>query len=688
MLTPNASDDTYLLDIHGRQVQAWEDAPYPGKRGAYLGEDGRLYSSGTVAEPAQRGGGFTGALFIQNWDGEVEWQFEYATDDYTLHHDLEVLPNGNILAFAWTRHSAEQMISLGRDPDNIPDGEMWGERIMELQPIGTDAAEIVWEWNLIDHLIQDFDPNLPNYGAIADHPEKLDVNVGGSRADWIHLNTIDYNAQLDQIVVSSPALDEIWIIDHSTTTAEAATGTGGLYGKGGDFLYRWGNPGNYGVPGEQQLFNQHDIQWIDADNPGAGNLLVFNNQTTPNSQVFELVPPLNEQGGYQLQPNAAFGPAEPIWIGDIGARANFISGTQRLPNGNTLYVHGPDGIIGELTPAGEEVWRYVNPVTSDEHYPQGFESPNDNVFQARRYLSEYPGLAGQDLTPKGFVEYWISGDYDLDGRITESDAAILESLASSGDMLFDLNYDNAVDQLDTAAMSDLVELWVQAPTQLLLSETTVIPVSPADTTVGKFSTESSAAGETYTYQLVVGEESSGNNRFRIEGDELVINEPLDFQQRNSYSARVRTTDSMGRSLERSFQITVRQSPWHNANNPTDVNQDNVTAPIDALAVINEFTDRTFSDPITGHLASPLTPPVDLIDVTGDWIISPIDALLVINALPSNAITDLPPNNPPASSPAEQRLAATRQVPVQLTRQESYFPDDDEEEETSTLFEIM
>ena len=131
------------------------------------------------------------------------------------------------------------------------------------------------------------------------------------------MNSVDYNAALDQIVVSVHEFSEIWIIDHSTTTAEAAGHTGGRSGKGGDLLYRWGNPRVYraGTKADQTLFAQHNAQWIPRGLPGEGHMLVFNNGgQRPDgsySSVDELVLPVDGQGRYTREPGASYGPKKP-----------------------------------------------------------------------------------------------------------------------------------------------------------------------------------------------------------------------------------------------------------------------------------------------------------------------------------------------------------------------------------------
>jgi Arylsulfotransferase (ASST) len=200
-------------------------------------------------------------------------------------------------------------------------------------------------------------------------------------ADWTHFNAVAYNPDLDQIVVSVHAFSEIWIIDHSTTTAEAASHKGGRSGKGGDLLYRWGNPRAYrnGSKMEQRLFNQHNAHWIRPGLAGEGHLLVFNNGSGrpggDSSSVDEIVLPVDSQGQYNRNRRGPYGPIEAVWSYSAPKKLDFysffISGAQRLPNGNTLICSGASGTIFEVTPEKEVVWKYANPVMGNPGGPGG-----------------------------------------------------------------------------------------------------------------------------------------------------------------------------------------------------------------------------------------------------------------------------------------------------------------------------
>ncbi len=426
LFSPTLFPKTYLIDHNGEVVQSWDTGP---GFSPYLLEDGSVIHTADIVENGTFiWGGRTGGVQRYDWDGNLIWEYTYSSPlEYHLHHDLEVLPNGNVLMIAWERRSEAEAIAAGRDP-NFLIGDLHPLRLIEVEPVGPTGGNIVWEWNVWDHLIQDFDTTKDNFGVVAEHPELININFsdanlfGEGEADWQHTNSVQYNPALDQIVVSVRHFSEIWVIDHSTTTAEAASHNSGNSGKGGDLLYRWGNPEAYdaGDAGDQQLFVQHDARWIEPGLPGAGNILIFNNgQGRPGgnaSSVDEIVPPVDGFGNYARTPGQAYGPSAPTWTYSDPATfySRNISGAQRLPNGNTFIDEGGSGEFFEVDPSGAIVWKYANPVGTFGPLTQGDTRPEFGlgVFRAIRYAPDYPGLAGRDLTPRGPLEIVLDSDDD------------------------------------------------------------------------------------------------------------------------------------------------------------------------------------------------------------------------------------------------------------------------------------
>jgi hypothetical protein len=286
---------------------------------------------------------------------------------------------------------------------------------------------------------------------VAQHPELIDANAPGIKIPefWNHINGIDYNAALDQIMLSARNQNEVWIIDHSTTTAQAAGHTGGTHGKGGDLLYRWGDPQMYdaGTSANRMLYQQHNTQWIPRDCPGAGDILVFNNglqrPAGAYSTIDEFTPPVDGSGNYALTSGSAYGPSSLTWTYVASPATSFysaeISGTQRLPNGNTLICEGLTGRIFEVTSAGQIVWEYQNPVCDTGILDQGSSLPADPrggymtaVFRALKYPMTYAAFSSRTLTPSGTVELypdWIeirnptTSAVDMSGMYLTNDAS-------------------------------------------------------------------------------------------------------------------------------------------------------------------------------------------------------------------------------------------------------------------------
>lgn len=389
LIAPMAFNTTYLMDMDGNAVHQWESdlnpAVYP-----YLLEDGSILRGSRIkVERGERfgAGGHGGRVDRIGWDGELLWSFDYRSDKVYHHHDIEPLPNGNVLIIAWEHKTPEQALAAGRLEQLLPEDGMWVDHIIEVEPVGDSGGNIVWQWHVWDHL--------------GEGPRQVNINAGNDRADWNHSNAIDYNAELDQILLTVHGFNEVWIIDHSTTTEEAATGSGGRSGHGGDLLYRWGNPESYGRGdgGDRTLFRQHDAEWIGDGLDGAGDILLFNNgRERPDveySRVEQFRLPGGSGDGYPLE-DGVFAAPQMVWSHEAKPRESFysraLSGAQRLPNGNTLICEGRSGNVFEVRPDGEQVWQYVQPNTDPDS-----EEGNDNLFRADRYRPDHPALVGRDL---------------------------------------------------------------------------------------------------------------------------------------------------------------------------------------------------------------------------------------------------------------------------------------------------
>ena len=446
----SASGYTYLIDSEENIVNQWQhDCRVVSI--AYLESDSSIIIPCTQNVVPGLGGNNSssgGRILKYDWYGNVLWDDIFVEDYYQPHHDIEPLPNGNILFITYERKSYDEAVSQGRV--NI-ENEMWPSMIIELQQVSIDSSVIVWEWHLWDHIIQDVDENKPNYGVVMEHPELLDINLGGlggggggnNSGDWIHLNSIDYNEELDLIAISSRKMNELYFIDHSTTTEEAASHSGGNYGKGGDFVYRWGNPQNYdrGHESDQQLISQHSVNWIPEGYPGEGNIILFNNMTMETgSRVLEITIPMEGNNFQELGEGDFYLPLEPSWVygEDESFFAMIQSGAFRLPNGNTLISLGSTARFFEIDPLGEIVWDYT------------FEGPggqtfNGNIARAQKYHEDYLIL-------------FVLGDVNFDEDINILDVVQLVNLVLENDFLNsgDINSDETLDILDVILLVNMI----------------------------------------------------------------------------------------------------------------------------------------------------------------------------------------------------------------------------------------
>ncbi len=366
---------TVLIDKNGNAAHTWQHTNLPDSLNGYvvyLLENGNILRTSQVNQKTDTippgAGPIQGIVEEIDPFGNLIWKYKLSNDTFMLHHDLKPLKNGNFLAVTFEARTIADAIKVGVDTALFPKKNprvLLSERIIEVNPRAEKGKEIVWQWSLWDHI-------TPKEKA-AEHWELFNGSAGKpSGNQWVHMNGITICEKRNLIVFTSRLFSELFIIDHSTTTQEAAGHTGGRYGKGGDFLYRWGNPTNYDTTAKQRINVLHCPTWIPDDYPGGGHILFFHNNMSPNmsseglSEVIEIALPLDENGFFIKQPGVPFGPDEPAWI--YAPSDSFysmaLSSAFRLANGNTL-IHeafpsmGQSSILREVTPDKKILWKHT-----------------------------------------------------------------------------------------------------------------------------------------------------------------------------------------------------------------------------------------------------------------------------------------------------------------------------------------
>ncbi len=329
LFAPMFGDGTvYLVDMDGKVAHTWRLPYRPGLYG-YLLDNGHLFYGGKVMTDLERFEGWArfkgGAALEVDWRGRIVWEVRHPDH----HHDARLLRNGNVLVLC-LRPLPDEVARRVRGglSGTEADGRIYADYLVEM----TTRGEVVWEWRSWEHL----DP--------ATHP----ITPQDRRAEWTHANTVAETAD-GRLVVSFRNISTVVIIERST----------------GTIVWELGSP---------PLAQQHDPRPLPN-----GNLLVFDNGThrcdhpATFSRVLEVDPRTSEIVWEYSDPSLFefFSP--------------YISGAQRLANGNTLVCEGCHGRIFEVTRDRQVVWEYVSPHFADEPGAPGL---NNWVFRALRYTVE------------------------------------------------------------------------------------------------------------------------------------------------------------------------------------------------------------------------------------------------------------------------------------------------------------
>jgi hypothetical protein len=408
----DAGTSCKLVDMNGKVIHTWNSS-YPLMDKAYLlrdssvlwpcvdnGDNGNgVFDAGTGIFIVEQGGRFQ----IIKWDGTVAWDYSYHSTTYMPHHDC--------YPYYYTNDPKEKPSIFAVVATKESDGTI-AEKVVEIKPTGDTTAQIKWEWHAWDHMTDNG----------KDKPELLDINKGGGGmgsffpigpgpvdttvktssggkgTEWLHANYVRYNPGLDQVLVNFKYLNEFVIVDHGTTIAQATAHTGGKYGKGGDILYRWGCPSNYGDSGTQYLNGQHSACWIPnympgtrKPLPGAGHIIVISNSSVPAVGYEVAIPQTN--GVYSRQAGQAYGPSAPTKIFNISQVAANEGTLERLPNGNTFFFRG----LSMGTGSSVACFEY------DTSWTSVWSLKGITAYQCFRYDSAYMGSTTLDTGKVGVI---------------------------------------------------------------------------------------------------------------------------------------------------------------------------------------------------------------------------------------------------------------------------------------------
>lgn len=391
-----------LIDMNGNELRMWEGLHgFPNKMlpGGYV--------MGSLGERNPKHGLQDQTDLVQvDWNGKVTWKFneyEYIDDKGETpqwmarqHHDYQ--REGSSVGYyspgAEPCANKGNTLILGHKNVEVPEisnKPLLDDVIYEV----TWDGEVVWEWCASDHfealgfspvsrLVMHKDPNYYTLFGTA--------HVAG---DWAHINTMsalgpnkwfdagDTRFHPDNIIVDYRECNVLAIIEKST----------------GNIVWRVG-PYYDSSPELRALgwiIGPHHTHMIPRGLPGEGNILVFDNggwagYDAPHcsaldgtravkrdySRVLEIDPTT-------LQIVWQYTPKEAGYLMPLDASrfySPFISGMQRLPNGNTLITEGSCGRIFEVTAQHELVWEFVSPYW-------GKAMPMNAVYRAYRVPYEW-----------------------------------------------------------------------------------------------------------------------------------------------------------------------------------------------------------------------------------------------------------------------------------------------------------
>ncbi|MCF3947090.1 aryl-sulfate sulfotransferase [Acidiphilium sp. AL] len=351
---------TRVIDMQGNEVHRWNYYGFPGRiiDPALVGEKLGHTLLQIEASHDKTGGILSNKVIGElDWAGRIVWHWGTQAPGGAAYqnHDWARLANGNTLL----------LTARPRTIKSIGSKEVIDQGIYEVDPSG----KLVWQWWAGDHL-EEFGLSAKGWTFLRNKvAAETEMNPWG----YLEINDMrplgpnkwfdggDHRFAPDNIMIDSRKANFIVII--SKKTGKVVWRMGPYYRNG--FYDPDERADNSRLPRPvDQLAGQHNAHIIPKGLPGAGNLLLLDDQggsgyppvlisKYSGSRVLEI----NPVRGKIVWEYTAINSGQPPW----SFYTSFIGNAQRLPNGNTLIDEGMDGRIFQITPTGKIVWEYVSP---------------------------------------------------------------------------------------------------------------------------------------------------------------------------------------------------------------------------------------------------------------------------------------------------------------------------------------
>lgn len=251
-------------------------------------------------------------------------------DTDSVHHELGVLPNGNLLLLSTELLEREGPALCGEDADTVT-YEAISDIVVEADP---DTGEVVHSWSLSDV----YDPfekpgdEMCREGQTLAPPNFFYPDAESAR-DWTHGNSAVLDEERNALIVSLRNVSTVVALRYEDDAS----------GSAGEIIWELGPDDGLPLDGEPTSY-QHAAEVLDN-----GDILIYDNGNNPPDAAEDAPAPVSRAVIYRVDDSSedpSEWRAEQVWehvLDDDDGEpifTEFLGDVDELDNGNVLVTHG------------------------------------------------------------------------------------------------------------------------------------------------------------------------------------------------------------------------------------------------------------------------------------------------------------------------------------------------------------